>query len=77
MSRKQWLLIQGKLSMKYIEYLEIIKCVVGLEHKVVGENNQLGNKRRNGDLLRSLGSFVCKMLLPNMFSSIQVVTSSY
>lgn len=33
--------------MKYIEYLEMIKCVVGLEHKVVGENNQRGNKRRD------------------------------
>lgn len=38
---------QRKLFVKYIEYLEVINSVGGLEHKVVGKNNQWGNKRRD------------------------------
>lgn len=33
--------------MKYIEYLGMIDGVGGLEHKVVGKNNQWDNKRRD------------------------------
>ena len=37
----------SKEIVKYIEYLEMINSMGGLEHKVVGKNNQLGNKRRD------------------------------
>lgn len=63
--------------MQYIEYLEMIDGVGGLDHKVWGKITNGTIKEGIGDFLRSLDSIVYKMLLPNMFSSIQVVTSSY